>query len=71
MLTKTVAEVMTRDPILVKPETPLKEVIQLLAKNRISGLPVVNAEDTLVGLITETDLMWQEAGISPPPTSCS
>ncbi len=66
MLTKTVAEVMTRDPILVKPETPLKEVIQLLAKNRISGLPVVDEEGKLMGLISETDLMWQEAGISPP-----
>lgn len=66
MLIKTVADVMTRDPILVKPETPLKEVIQLLAKNRISGLPVVNAEGELQGLISETDLMWQEAGVSPP-----
>lgn len=66
MLTKTVAEVMTPDPILVKPETPLKQVIQLLAQNRISGLPVVDDTDKLVGLITETDLMWQEAGISPP-----
>lgn len=66
MLTKTVADVMTPDPILVKPETPLKEVIQLLAQNRVSGLPVVNDDGKLMGLISETDLMWQEAGISPP-----
>lgn len=66
MLTKTVAEVMTPDPLLVKPETPLKQVIQLLAKNQISSLPVVNDEGKLVGVISEMDLMWQEAGVSPP-----
>lgn len=66
MIHKTVAEVMSQDPIIVRIETPIKEVIQLLAQNRISGLPVVDAQDHLVGVISETDLMWQESGVSPP-----
>ncbi|MCG8363381.1 MAG: CBS domain-containing protein, partial [Pseudanabaenales cyanobacterium] len=63
---KTVADVMSRDPRTVKPETPLQEAIQILADNRISGLPVVDELGKLVGVLSETDLMWQEMGATPP-----
>ncbi len=63
---KTVADVMTRDPITVRPTTPLNEVIKILAEKRISGLPVVNEAGKLVGVISETDLMWRESGVTPP-----
>jgi CBS domain-containing protein len=63
---KTVADVMSRDPICVKPETPLHEAIKILAERRISGLPVIDEAGKLVGVITETDLMWQETGVTPP-----
>lgn len=62
----TVDDVMSRDPIVVKPETPLKEAIQLIAERRFSGLPVVDQEGKLVGVLSETDLMWQESGVTPP-----
>ncbi|MDK2411690.1 CBS domain-containing protein [Aphanizomenon sp. PH219] len=65
-MSKTVAEVMSRDPILVHPQTPLKEAIQILAEKRISGLPVIDDAGKLVGIISETDLMWQETGVTPP-----
>ena len=63
---KTVAEVMTRDSITVKAKTPLHEAIKLLAEKRISGLPVVDDDGKLIGIISETDLMWQKAGVTPP-----
>jgi CBS domain-containing protein len=63
---KTIADVMSRDPIVVQPETSLKEAIQILAERRISGLPVVDNTGKLVGVISETDLMWQETGVTPP-----
>jgi predicted transcriptional regulator len=63
----TVADVMSRDPIVVKPQTPLKEAIHLIAEKRVSGLPVVDDQGKLVGIISETDLMWQETGATPPP----
>jgi CBS domain-containing protein len=63
---KTVAEVMSRDPIVVRPETPLNEAIQILTEKRISGLPVVGDTGKLVGIISESDLMWQETGVTPP-----
>ncbi|MCC3449621.1 MULTISPECIES: CBS domain-containing protein [unclassified Microcoleus] len=63
---KTVADVMSRDPILARPETPLNEAIKILADRRISGLPVVDENGLLVGVISETDLMWRETGVTPP-----
>jgi len=63
---KTVADAMSRDPVVVRPETPLNEAIQILAERRISGLPVVDEVGQLVGIISETDLMWQETGVTPP-----
>lgn len=63
---KTVADAMTPLPVVVKPQTPLNEAIKILAERRISGLPVVGDDDRLVGIISETDLMWQETGVTPP-----
>ncbi|WP_414620010.1 CBS domain-containing protein [Calothrix sp. CCY 0018] len=63
---KSVAEVMTREPITVKAETPLREAIKILAEKGISGLPVVDDAGHLIGIISETDLMWQQAGVTPP-----
>ncbi len=65
-MAKTVADVMTPDPIIVGPQTPLKEAIKILAQRRISGLPVVDEAGKLVGVISETDLLWQETGVEPP-----
>lgn len=61
-----VSDIMTPDPLVVKPDTPLREAIKLIAENRISGLPVVDENNHLIGVISETDLMWQETGINPP-----
>ncbi|ELR96805.1 putative transcriptional regulator, contains C-terminal CBS domains [Gloeocapsa sp. PCC 73106] len=58
---------MTPNPLTVQPETPLSEAIKILAEKRISGLPVVDDEGALVGVISDTDLMWQETGVEPPP----
>jgi CBS domain-containing protein len=63
---KTVADVMTHEPITARPETPLKTVIQILAERRISGLPVIDEAEKIVGVVSETDLMWQETGVTPP-----
>ncbi len=66
-MNKTVAEIMTADPITVSPETSLQEAIRILAEKKISGLPVVNSQGKLVGIISETDLTWQATGVDTPP----
>jgi CBS domain-containing protein len=65
-MNKLVNDVMTHDPIVVHPETAISEVIQILAEKHISGLPVVNDQGSLVGIVSESDLMWQETGVTPP-----
>jgi CBS domain-containing protein len=65
-MSKTVADVMSRDLITVKPQTPIKQAIQILAERNISGLPVVDDAGKLVGILSETDLLWQETGVEPP-----
>jgi CBS domain-containing protein len=66
-MSKTVAEVMTKDLITVSPETSLQEAIQILAEQKIGGLPVVDPKGKLVGVISETDLTWQATGVDTPP----
>ncbi len=51
-----VINAMTKDPITVTPETPLREVAKILLENTFGGLPVVS-QGKLVGVITETDLL--------------
>jgi CBS domain-containing protein len=65
-MSKTVADLMSHNPVVVRSETPLKDAIAILAERRIGGLPVVDENDKLIGIISETDLMWQETGVTPP-----
>lgn len=65
-MAKTIADIMSRDPITVRPDTPLSQAIQILAERKISGLPVVDEAGKMVGVISETDLMWREAEVTPP-----
>ena len=47
----TAAEVMTRDPVTTKPETPLLEALQMLLAQKVKRLPVVDDGGRLVGLV--------------------
>ncbi|KPK21835.1 MAG: hypothetical protein AMK69_20920 [Nitrospira bacterium SG8_3] len=51
-----VEEVMTRDPITVPLDYTVEETAEILLKNKISGVPVVDHEGRLRGIITQTDL---------------
>jgi len=54
---------MTREIVTVGPETPLAEAIRLMLDRRVSGLPVLDGNGRLVGLLTEGDLLHRaEAG---------
>ncbi|NNJ08854.1 CBS domain-containing protein [Chloroflexales bacterium ZM16-3] len=53
-------EIMTRSVISIREDARVEEAARLLARNRISGLPVVNADGSLVGLITEHDLIAKQ-----------
>jgi CBS-domain-containing membrane protein len=53
----TVADVMTREVVTVGPETSVPEIAQILHAKRISGVPVVAADGSVVGIVSEGDLM--------------
>jgi CBS domain-containing protein len=53
----TVEDVMTRDVITVTPATPIHEAASLMVEHRVSGLPVIDAEGRLVGIISDGDLI--------------
>jgi CBS domain-containing protein len=55
--TRTVGSLMTDDPIIASVDMPLAEVAELLDFYRISGLPVVDLDGSLVGVISRTDLL--------------
>jgi CBS domain-containing protein len=50
-------DVMTVDVLTVTEDTSVLEAIRLMLQRRISGLPVVNASDAVVGMVTEGDLL--------------
>jgi len=50
-----VADIMKRNIITVSPDTPIAEAAKLIVDNRIGCLPVVEADNKLVGIITEHD----------------
>jgi acetoin utilization protein AcuB len=54
---------MTRAPLVVSPKTSVEQAIRTMRENRVRHLPVVKKEDTLAGLVTQTDLL--QASPSP------
>jgi len=50
-------DIMTEEVISVKKDTPIFEAVELLAKNSVTGIPVVEDDMTLVGILTEKDVL--------------
>ena len=53
-------EIMTWDVISILDAATVEDAARALARNRISGLPVVNADGMLMGLVTEHDLIAKQ-----------
>jgi IMP dehydrogenase len=50
---------MILNPITLSPDATLREAVALMARFRISGVPIVDREDRLVGIITNRDLQFE------------
>lgn len=59
-------EIMTTDVVSVNKEATITEVASLLIKHKVSGLPVVDEERRVVGMVTEGDLIHQDAKLHTP-----
>jgi CBS domain-containing membrane protein len=53
----TISRIMSQPVRVVHPQTPMSEAAHLMVSERISGLPVVDDADHLVGIITEADFL--------------
>jgi CBS domain-containing protein len=60
-----VADLMTLEPIVVAADAPLEDAERLMHASVVSGLPVIDAEGDLVGVISRTDVI-EDGGV---PTS--
>jgi len=65
MNTKRVADLMTRDVAVINRKSDVHELEKLLLEKRVHGLPVVNDEGILVGVISQTDLTTPPGCTSP------
>jgi CBS domain-containing protein len=59
-------EIMSREVITVSLEEKVDKAARILVENKISGLPVVDANDHVVGIITEKDLILRASELKVP-----
>ncbi len=60
------SDIMTTDVMTVKKETPLSNLAEILYKNHINGVPVVDNEGLLIGIICESDLIKKDKKLHIP-----
>jgi CBS domain-containing protein len=53
----TVADVMALDLVVIRANAPIEQAAELMDRHHISGLPVVDTAGTLVGVVSQTDLV--------------
>lgn len=59
-------DVMTRDVITIREEATVEELARLLIEHKISGVPVINDSNRLIGIVTENDLIRQNKRLHIP-----
>jgi len=62
----TAKDIMTREVITVRQDTPIKDLAEILWKNRISGVPVLDENNRVVSVVTESDLIDQTKKVHIP-----
>ena len=60
-----VESVMTREVVTAGPGTSMKDLAVMLSEHGVSGLPVVDEDGKLLGIVTEADLLWSEKAREP------
>ena len=66
-LSKVLAkDIMTKEVVSVKADTPLLDVAKILAEHNFDGVPVVDDQNHLIGLVTEYDLINKTSAVHLP-----
>lgn len=53
-------DIMTADVITVSKDTPAREIAEILLKNKVSGVPVVDKDYHILGVVSEKDLLFKK-----------
>lgn len=61
-----VSQIMTSDVVVAAPDTSVNAIAKLMDARRISGVPVVDREGHVVGIVSELDLIVRNARLEPP-----
>ncbi|BDD87131.1 CBS domain-containing protein [Desulfofustis limnaeus] len=60
-------DIMTSDVICVRTDTTIRDVARIFTENNISGVPVIDENGDLLGIVTESDLIFQNKRFRVPP----
>jgi CBS domain-containing protein len=60
-MSSTVKDVMSTHVIAVRPTAGYKEIAAMLREQRVSAFPVIDADNKVIGIVSETDLLAKEA----------
>jgi CBS domain-containing protein len=61
---------MTKEVVTIQPEATVEELARLLIDHNISGVPVVDKDNNLLGIVTENDLISQNKRLHIPGEIC-
>jgi NAD(P) transhydrogenase subunit beta len=59
MNARTVRTLMTHNVVTARPDTGFKDIVDTMATERVSALPVVDADGLVVGIVSEDDLLYK------------
>lgn len=60
-------DIMTQEVVRISPEASVEDLARLLASKKIGGVPVVEADGRLVGVVTQSDLVKRSRDLELPP----
>ena len=62
----TAGDIMTKNVIVLSEEDEIKKAADIFLKDKINAIPVINADKKLCGIVSETDLVYQESNLHIP-----
>lgn len=63
----TAKDIMEKNVISISPETEITKAVEILLNNHINGVPVVDSNGILQGILCQSDLIFQQKDIPIPP----
>ncbi|WDP90020.1 MAG: CBS domain-containing protein [Desulfobacter sp.] len=63
----TAEDIMETNIICINPDTEITRAVEMLLNNHINGVPVVDSHDELLGILCQSDLIFQQKEMPIPP----